>query len=39
MTYLIGFCAGVLASIVLMIVFDGMEADDEREDNIPVSEK
>lgn len=30
MTYLIGFCAGVLASIVLMIIFDniGEEEDD-----------
>ena len=28
MSYLIGFLAGVLASIVLMIIFDAMEADD-----------
>lgn len=29
MTYLIGFCAGVLASIVLMIIFDRMGDVDE----------
>lgn len=27
MTYLIGFCAGVLASIVLMIIFDRIGED------------
>ena len=31
MSYLIGFCAGILASIVLMIVFDGMEGDDDEQ--------
>lgn len=39
MSYLIGFLAGALASILLMIIFDAMEADDEREDSISVSEK
>lgn len=27
MSYLIGFCAGILASIVLMIIFDRMGED------------
>lgn len=27
MNYLIGFCAGILASIVLMIIFDRMGED------------
>lgn len=32
MSYLIGFCAGVLASIVLMIIFDGIgEEEDDGE--------
>ena len=29
MTYLIGFCAGVLASIVLMIIFDGIGEEED----------
>lgn len=29
MSYLIGFVAGIAASIVLMIVFDAMEEDDD----------
>lgn len=32
MSYLIGFMAGVLASIILMIVFDAMEGEDNGND-------
>ena len=32
MSYLIGFMAGVLASILLMIVFDTMEGEEDGND-------
>ena len=34
MSYLIGFMAGVLASIILMIVFDTMEAEEDEKDGL-----